>query len=265
DWGAWIEGRREGIPELLRDEWSVLEEGVETGFGELARGESPRLREALLTLHAIADEACAGLGVALDAADGEACVYRARGRELLTRTGSLSRLNPCDLRVLPKVRTPPTGRPSFSRYACVHRPGVEARWHKMPVRHPGTDVRSEYANLLLLPWPLEVRASDFRQLGDSVHRQDKDPFAFFEFAPAQGLDFELLDRVLVAAREETGSVDVVVLPESAVAEDEIDELEALLQRHGVITLQTGVRRSSGPGTPPGNWLHIGMNPILEKG
>jgi len=265
DWGTWIEGRREGIPELLRDEWSVLEEGVETGFGELARGESPRLCEALLTLHAIADEACAGLGVALDAADGGACGYRARGRELLTRTGSLSRLNPSVLRVLPKVRTPPTGRPSFSRYACVHGPGIEARWHKMPVRHPGTDVRSEYANLLLLPWPLEVKASDFRQLGDSVQRQDKEPFAFFEFAPAHGLDFDLLDRVLVAAREESGSVDVVVLPESAVAEDEIDELEALLHRHGVVTLQVGVRRSSGPGTPPGNWLHIGMNPTLEKG
>jgi hypothetical protein len=264
-WGAWAEGRREGIPELLRDEWSVLEEGAETGLGELARGESPRLCEALLTLHAIADEACAGLGVALDAADGEACVYRARGRELLTRTGSLSRLNPSVLRVLPKVRTPPTGRPAFSRYACVHGPGIEARWHKMPARHPGTDVRSEYANLLLLPWPLEVKASDFRQLGDSVHRQTKEPFAFFEFAPAQGLDFDLLDRVLVAAREESGSVDVVVLPESAVAEHEIDELEALLQRHGVVMLQAGVRRSSAPGTPPGNWLHTGMNPVIEKG
>ena len=47
--------------------------------------------EALLTLHAIADEACAGLGVALDKSDGKGCVYRARGRELLARTGSLAR------------------------------------------------------------------------------------------------------------------------------------------------------------------------------
>src|SRR5215475_9596270 len=47
-WGAWVEGRREGMPELLRDEWRVLEEGAETGLAELARGESPRLCEALL-------------------------------------------------------------------------------------------------------------------------------------------------------------------------------------------------------------------------
>src|SRR5215470_17347708 len=260
-WGAWIEGRREGIPELLRDEWSVLEEGAETGLGELARGESPRLCEALLTLHAIADEACAGLGVALDAADGEACAYRARGRELLARTGSLGRMNPRVLRVLPKVRTPPTGRASFSRYACVHGPGIEARWRKMPARHAGTDVRSEYANLLLLPWPLEVKASDFRPLDEPVRRPDKEPFAFFEFAPARGLDFDLLDRVLLSARAEVGSVDVVVLPESAVDGSEIAALDGLLLQQGVVSLFAGVRRCGRQaGSAPGNWLHMKLNP-----
>src|SRR5262249_50904245 len=114
---------------------------------------------------------------------GGACAYRARGRELLARTGSLARVNPRVLRVLPKVRTPPTGRPAFSRYACVQGPGIEARWRKIPTRHAGTDVRSEYANLLLLPWPLDVHASDFRPLDDSVRRPTNEPYAFFEFAP----------------------------------------------------------------------------------
>jgi hypothetical protein len=136
----------------------------------------------------------------------------------------------------------------------------------MPARHAGTDMRSEYANLLLLPWPLEVKASDFRPLDDSVRRPDKEPFAFFEFAPARGIDFELLDRVLLSAREEAGSVDVVVLPECAVDESEIDELEALLQQHGVVSLVAGVRRSSGQSeSGPGNWLHMSFNPRLEKG
>ena len=264
-WGTWVEDRV-AIPELLSEEWSAVREVEDVRLEELARGKHWRACEALLTVHAIADEACAGLGVALDTSDGRACLYRARGRELLARTGSLARVNPRLLRVLPKVRTPPTGRASFSRYACVHGPGIEARWHKIPARHSGMDVRSEYANLLLLPWPLEVRASDFRPLDDSVQRPSKDPFAFFEFAPSESLDFDLLDRVLVAAREEVGSVDVVVLPELAVDEGEIDELEALLHQHGVINLQAGVRRRSDlPGTPPGNWLHIGVNPRLEKG
>ena len=76
------------------------------------------------------------------------------------------------------------GREASMSYDRV--PGIEARWHKMPARHRGTDLRSEYATLLLPPWPLVVNASDFRPVEGSVQRP-KDPFGFFEFAPAQGL------------------------------------------------------------------------------
>ncbi len=266
DWGAWVEHRRGSPPELVGQEWAALKERGDVALEDLAEGRDWQGCVALLTLHALADEACAGLGVALDTSDAVASVYRARGRELLVRTGSIARVDPRLLKVLPKVRTPPTGRPAFSRYACVQRPGIEARWHKMPARHRGTDLRSEYATLLLLPWPLEVNASDFRPVEGSLRRPSKDPYGSFEFAPAQGLDLDLLDRVLVAARREAGSVDVACLPESAVEEGEIDELEALLHDHGVIALVAGVRQQSPPpGQAPYNWLHMGFNPRLVKG
>ena len=262
----WVEDRTAAVPELLVEEWGLFRQRADTPVLRLATGGDPRMCEALLTLHAIADEACAGLGVALDTSNADASVYRARGRELLARKGSLARIDARLLRVLPKVRTPPTGRPAFSRYVCVQGPGVEVRWHKIPARHRGTDLRSEYATLLLLPWPLRVRASDFHPIEGSLQRLTNDPFGFFEFVPAEGLDLDLLDRVLVAARKEAGSVDVVVLPESAVDEREIEDLETLLQGHGVAYLNTGVRgRPRQPGRFPGNWLHIGINPRLEKG
>jgi hypothetical protein len=265
-WSARAEAQRGEVPDLVAEEWQVVLEHAEMPLERLSEGRERRACEALLTLHAIADEACAGLGVALDSGDGEGCAYRARGRELLARTGSMARLNPSSLRVLPKVRTPPTGRATFARYACVQGPGIEARWHKMPTRHRGTDPSSEYATLLLLPWPLRVRESDFRPLEGSVQRTAKEPFGFFEFAPTEGLDLDLLDRVLGAARDEARSVDVVVLPESAVDEGEIADLEALLDGHGVSFLQAGVRqRAPEPGRLPGNWVHIGVNPRLEKG
>ena len=265
-WGAWVEHRRSPPPELVAQEWAALKERSDLPLEDLAQGLDWRVCVALLTLHAMADEACAGLGVALDTSDAVASVYRARGRELLVRKGSIARVDPRLLRVLPKVCTPPTGRAAFSRYACVQGPGIEACWHKMPTRHRGTDLSSEYATLLLLPWPLEVNASDFRPIEGSVQRPSKDPFGFFEFAPAHGLDFDLLDRVLVAARREAGSVDVVCLPESAVEEGEIDELEALLYDRGVIALWAGVRQQSPkPGRAPHNWLHLGLNPRLVKG
>jgi hypothetical protein len=265
-WSAWADHRTSALPELVAAEWIVFRERIEVPLEQLASGRDDRGWAALMTLHAAADEACAGLGVALDTFDADGCIYRARGRELLAKTGSLARIDARYLRVLPKVRTPPTGRPAFSRYASVQGPGIDVRWHKMPARHRGTDLRSEYATLLLLPWPLQVRASDFRAVDGSVSRMTKNPFGFFEFAPAEGLDLDLLDRVLLAARDEAGSVDVVLLPESAVEEGELDDLEMVLDAHGVVMVQAGVREPVQPSGPyPNNWLHIGVNPRLAKG
>ena len=134
-WSAWAEDHIGAMPDLVTEEWSVFREGAAVPLEQLAVGGGQRVCEALLTLHAIADEACAGLGVALDSSHSEGCVYRARGRELLARTGSMARIDARLLRVLPKVITPPTGRLAFSRYACVQGPGIAARWHKIPARH----------------------------------------------------------------------------------------------------------------------------------
>jgi len=265
-WSGWAQAPAGEPPDLVAHEWKAFCERAETPLEDLASGRDWRLAEALLTLHAVADEACAGLGIALDASDAVGCVYRARGRELLARTGSLARIDARLLRVLPKVRTPPTGRPAFSRYACVQAPAIDARWHKMPARHSGTDLRSEYATMLLLPWPLMVRAADFHPIEGSVQRLAKDPFGSFEFAPAERLDLALLDRVLTAARQEVNTVDVVVLPESAVDESELEDLETLLYRHGVVYLHAGIRqRADDPARPPNNWIHGGINPRLRKG
>jgi hypothetical protein len=266
EWSAWVEDRRGSVPSMLAEEWGVALERADLPLADLAEGRDWRVCTALLSLHAIADEACAGLGSATERADGRGAGYRARARELLARTGSLARIAPRRVRVLPKVRTPPTGRPAFSRYACVQGAGLEASWHKMPTRHLGTDPRAEYVNLLLLPWPLRVRESDFRPVEGSVQRLERDPFGFFEFAPSERLDLDLVDRVLTAALDEADDVDVVVLPESAVDESEIDELEAVLDRHGVVFLTAGVRqRSAAPGRLPRNWVHTGVNPRLRKG
>src|SRR5262245_14368606 len=266
EWSAWVEARRGAVPGMVAEEWGVVLERADLPLADLAEGLDWRVCQALLSLHAIADEACAGLGSATERAEGQGAGYRARGRELLARTGSLARIEPRRVRVLPKVRTPPSGRPAFSRYACVQGAELEASWHKVAARHLGTDPRAEHVNLLLLPWPLRVRESDFRAVDGSVQRLEHDPFGFFEFAPAERLDLDLVDRVLTAARDEADDVDVVVLPEAAIDESEIDELEAVLDRHGVVYLTAGIRqRSPGPGQLPANWVHTGVNPRLRKG
>ena len=79
-WSALAEDHSGGLPDLVAAEWTVFCEGAQVSIEELAVGRDHRVREALLTLHAIADEACAGLGVALDSSHAEGCLYRTRGR-----------------------------------------------------------------------------------------------------------------------------------------------------------------------------------------
>lgn len=268
-WAAWVEDPSEAaLPELLAGEWEVLLAGADMPIADLAEGRDWRVCEALLTLHAIADEACAGLGLGLGRPEPAGHRYRARGRELLARNGSLARLNPDILRVLPKVRTSPnaTALGSLARYACVHRPGAQVRWSKIPTRHRGSDPQAEHSNLLLLPWPLRIRSSDFHPIEGSIRRLTDEPFGYFEFAPADQFDFDLLERTILAAREEQGSVDVVVFPESAIEESDIGAIEAVLDRLGVTMLIAGVRQPAPQsGRLPGNWVHIGVSPLLEKG
>jgi hypothetical protein len=261
-WGAWAESGSKATPGLLAREWELLRARAEAPLSDLTDALDWRLCEALLTLHAIADEACAGLGVALDAASADGVRYRARARELLARTGSLSRIPAHLVRVLPMAGTPACGSSArvLSRYAAVQVPGVEARWHKTPVRGLSTRPCAEKLNCLLLPWPLRIEESDFRPVAGPLQRLASDPFGFFEFTPSERLDLDLADRTLTAARDRAGIIDVVILPESAVEHSEIDGLEALLARHEVTALVTGVREHPGqPGRFPRNWVHIGVS------
>src|SRR5262252_1939315 len=135
-WCAWVEGDRTKLPGLVAEEWTVVCEGTATTLDDLATGRAGRISQALLTLHAIADEACAGTGVAVADVPPDGHRFRARARELLARNGTLSRISRQRLRVLPRVRNP-TGGPtirSLSRYVCVRGPAVDAVWNRIPAR-----------------------------------------------------------------------------------------------------------------------------------
>jgi hypothetical protein len=268
EWAGLIDDPTGSAPQLLDDARDVLLDGGDAPLDELSSGADWRMCEALLTLHAIADEACAGIGVALTSANPAGCGYRGRARELLARQGTLARIPGHALRVLPKVRTPAapgTSIRSLSRYVTAQRPGVSVQWHKLPARRRGIEPRSDHINFLLLPWPLRVRSSDFRPVEGSVRRDTAEPYGYFDFDPVERLDLDLVDRMLQAALDEVDSVDVLCLPESAIAEDEVAPLEALLESYGVSTLTAGVRgRRTRRDDHPGNWIHIGVTPHLEK-
>src|SRR5215510_4971868 len=138
-WCAWVEDDRTDLPRLVAEEWAVVCERAATTLDELATGRAWRICQALLTLHAIADEACAGTGVAVADVPREGHRFRARARELLARTGTLSRIGRQRLRVLPRVRNT-VGGPSvrsLARYVCVRGPEVDVVWNRIPARTLG--------------------------------------------------------------------------------------------------------------------------------
>jgi hypothetical protein len=255
---AWREAaaRNDGLPSLARRYWDALTRFRDVPLADVRSGEAWDLTQALLTLHALADEACAGI-----ATSGRRALepsFEGRAWKLLQRQGSLSRLSPTRVRIVPKTSFSPRGITirSMSRYLALCYESVDVRWRGV---EPGPPVdRTDY-NVVLLPWPRSVSAADFRPVPPAlVENMDTSLFGFFEFAPQSSLRPELVNALLERALGQAGRVDAVVLPEAAVRPDELPALERTLAEHGATFLIAGVRTRL-EGSPLGrNYLHFGV-------
>jgi hypothetical protein len=246
-------------PPAVQSAWEVV-----TRFRDepLSRAGEERweLWSALVTMQAIADEACADLalaGIARPESDFEQQAWT-----LLDRHGSLSRLSPRRVRILPKTHVVPVGitARSFSRYLALSYEAVEVSWHRLH-REAGVDATGHGPRdyrALLVPWPLVVHAEDFRPVAGPLENMEATTFGFFEFGPRESLDLDLLVRLIRSARRVEESIDVVILPEAAVRTEEIAGIERVLADHDVLLLVTGVREGAEQGALGRNYIHIGV-------
>src|SRR5215207_5586402 len=256
-WAAWAEAPDGPPPAMVAGAWQALLDGADATLEDIADGRAWSVCEALLTLLALSDETCAGIAGAVDPVRTAGYRHRGRATELLARTGSLSRIPTHRLRVLPKVRTPPSGISfrSLSRYLCLRDASVDVSWHKAPARKAGS--RQQNSNVLLLPWPLRIRARDFRPRPGSVQRSENEPFGTFDFDPAEPFDVGLVEEAVQAALDEVDDLDAVVFPESCVPAEALQPLEAVLARYGVTVLLAGARDTmDDPTRQPNNWVHL---------
>ncbi len=239
----------------MLEQFRVVCDALDTPIDELASGHAWRICEALLTLHAVSDEACAGVAVPSDSPT----VLETRMRALLEQTGTIAPIEPALMRVVPKYRTAPGGitTRSISRYLTLVGPKVSYRINRSPA-----SARAAHGplNALLLPWPLRVTAADFHPLPQSIQERQVEPFGFFRFQPSEPFDVELVDRLLASSMAHADWIDCVVLPESSVPHTDLGALEEVLSRHGVTFLIAGVRHEPGPGNLFGsNWVHFGTS------
>lgn len=225
-------------------------------LAELTRATGRDLFTSLLTLHAMADEASAGLGVpGPDPQPNPAFGFQA---ELGLRAGSLATIPAERARVLPKLRNPRPGITlrSLSRHLAFDTSEVDAVWRKAPRPYPAGD---ELFNLLLVPWPPRVTSRDFGQVPVSRITMDPNRYGgFFEFSPRELFRPDYVLDAVRAAQAGGHRVDAVVLPESALTREQAQRLQRALVQKRVFYLITGVR-SRARDNLGSNYVHLGVN------
>ncbi|MEW5851170.1 MAG: hypothetical protein AB2A00_20450 [Myxococcota bacterium] len=197
---------------------------------------------AVLGLHALADQACFGLGVPgpQDVSPSQKSSLALEANLHLVDTGTLAKVSPEVMRVLPKLRTPQLGITlrSLSHHVGAHASDITPHWHPAPDVADDLDRR---LNLLLLPWPLEVPASSFQPVEGRLSNMSTRRFGFFEFNPPPLGDPERVLHVLEDAVKRLGPVHGVVFPEACLDRAEADQVAQLLKQRGVQLMLSGVR------------------------
>lgn len=256
DWRAAAGSADPAVPEQVRDDWERLLGCLDVPLATIRGGEDPEIWENLITLHAMADQACHQLAAG---AGGGRAGFERRAWDLLARRGSLSRIDPARVRIIPKTHSASRGITirSLSRYLALSYESVDVHWRRVaPLRRAAAGER-DY-QILLVPWPLELSSSAFRPVPGPLENMDSRAFGFFSFDPDPPLDLARLERLVAAARRRAPRIDAVVLPEAAVPVEMVEPIEELLGRHGVVSLIAGVRGAPGPSGLGQNYVHLGI-------
>jgi hypothetical protein len=252
------DGRR--LPGEVRRSWDVLMRNFDVPVRALREGADGDLWRALLGLHAMADEACAGLAApGLPSRDSK---FEEQAWTLLARQRSLATIGPGRIRVTPKTHFASRGISirSFSRYLALNYESVEVEWRRIEVELRSTRAWFERRgySLLLLPWPLRVGSRAFRPVDGPLDNLDQSTFGFFEYDPGVAVDLDLLEQVVRAAGRLGKHIDGVVLPESALHERDLEAVERILTEAGINFLVTGLREDSLTGRFVRNTVHLGI-------
>jgi hypothetical protein len=256
---AWRETAAGGgvdvAPPAVGTHWRVVVGNRDTPLEALRRGEAPELCEALLTLHATADEAHRGLAAVHPEDVGP---FEERARALLDETGSLARIEPRRARVTPKTQVTSRGLTirSFSRYLALNYEAIEVRWQRVGVG-AGNWIEGRRFHQVLLPWPLTLDADAFVPVEGPLGMDDE-AWGFFAYRPDRPLDLDLVAALLASAQRRTERIDSLILPEAALSSEEVAPLEDLLARTGVDALAAGVRGPPVHGQLARNYVHLGF-------
>jgi hypothetical protein len=215
--------RSDPWPEEVGKWWGTVQSFRETPV-EAIRDDRD-LVEALASIVAVADQACAGMGVRTRSFSD---AFLARGLVALETNASLCMaIAPSRAIVLPKMHNPLNGmtlRSLTHNLAFWEKAEVRPQWRQIDLS--GVD---KGLNVLLLPWPITVNPRSLRATADTCGEQMPEGFGLFTYdMPAQNAPVDDVIRMLATAEEVVGTVDAVVFPELSMTTEEFERLRAAL-------------------------------------
>ncbi|HYV11688.1 MAG TPA: hypothetical protein VE980_12365 [Pyrinomonadaceae bacterium] len=250
-WYRWILGVEPELPEALKNCKQILLES-DSKLSAKPNTVDFKTCEALLDLHTMADVACANFGLMTATHEGRMCAIYFLANYLLSVTGSLSRLPSHHGVVLPKMRTPQKGLTirSFSHHLTFHRSEAKVLWRSIPWNDASKTNKT--INLLAVPLPYELNLEDFRAVDAPLPSSEAKGFRYFDFEPSEQFEPERIIGLLQEAQKEVGQVHLLVFPELALTEENLEDLQSALQESlsadEIPMIITGIRgRSNGMG------------------
>ena len=226
--------------EIIRDWTTILNALDNVPVSEIANDNNQTICQALVRILAAADQACEGVGIPGGAMQPDKfeleTIHQFKDQSIGEKPSTLCRkISPNKLTVLPKLHTPQSGitiRSLSHHIALCTRPEVKTHWHWVDYPQLGEDRHG--LNVLVLPWPLVTKVSDFSPTKPkSGNLSNMDPrFGFFKVQIRGGEDFDgtLFTKVVKSATKTSGSVDVIVFPEFSLTEEDTPLLFNLIAR-----------------------------------
>ena len=257
---AWKKSFGSGTPpKIVSNLWTEVFKGKRTVLSNLGTDEASLVRNALLELLAISDEACADLGIyKLDPKlrdDGGLGAFYFEAESLFVKSMSApggatlcKGIHASRARVLPKMHTPQSGLTIRSlSHHLGYCPGSDMRPNWLSL----ASLRSSHSfNLLIIPWPSVVEPSQFsaskkKGLSDEVKAGG---YGLFTFNLKKGPSVDFVQSLLAEAEQRVGHVDGIVFPELAMTEAEFNEISkavATISRFVVSGVGTAAQSSAG--------------------
>jgi hypothetical protein len=247
EWAEWTNKLNGTLPRMLQRFHDTLLEKMDKPVDALSSDWD--FVQTMLSLHATCDEAGAGLGVP---GGSDLAAYSHEATRMLVEAGSLSHFPPHRVRVLPKRQTPQSGMDH--RTLSHHLAAIHAETHVKYTLLPIPKIKRKLLELLLIPWPYYLSADAF-----SIHETDALPHipseysGFFKFAPVEEAPIEKFIELVKKARRISDGVDMVVLPETALTELQLQQLETALDDDADLgdeeepVIVAGVRSDTIPG------------------